>query len=121
MAIEGLNSIPNPGVSAQRPEDKKNLPGAVRTESAQPKNLQPAGDNDNDVDSQRDTLEISSQASALLAARKSEGPAPVDNNTALRPEAVDKARQILQSGTYNSEGSLNKTAEELGQLFRSEG
>jgi hypothetical protein len=57
-----------------------------------------------------DTIEISAGAQELL------GP---DGGT-TRPDAVERARQVLQSGLYNDKAVLEQTAEKIAGLFSAE-
>jgi len=65
-----------------------------------------------------DTIEISAKARELLAGG---GVSNTSEAPAVRPEAVERARQILQSGTYNNAGAIERTAGKIASLFSSEG
>jgi len=118
MQVDGSGGIQNSGTNAPRADEAKKSAQSNRTESERARDLR---EQDDSSDDQRDTVEISARANELLAARKVEKADSTEADTEVRPEAVDRARQILQSGTYNNAGTLDRTAEALGQLFRSEG
>ena len=61
-----------------------------------------------DAQSTGDSIEISQGARDLL------GHVPV------RPEMVERARQILSSGTYNDKGAIENTAEKISESFSAE-
>jgi anti-sigma28 factor (negative regulator of flagellin synthesis) len=59
-----------------------------------------------------DRLEISEEAKQVMA-----------NNTtapAVRPEMVDRARQMIQNGSYNNVESLGQTANKLSKVIWAE-
>jgi hypothetical protein len=53
-----------------------------------------------------DTIEISSGAQEILAQQGT-----------VRADAVDRARQILQAGTYNDKAALEATADKIANVF----
>jgi hypothetical protein len=80
--------------------------------------LSPAGSDDAVGDGvTTDTVEISAEAQALLAG----GSMPDQNQSVeVRPEMVDRARKILESGAYNDQGVLEKTAEKIAAVLSAE-
>jgi len=56
-----------------------------------------------------DTIEISAGAKELL-----------DSGSTVRPDAVERAKQILQAGTYNDQASLEGTADKIANVFSEE-
>jgi hypothetical protein len=117
MQVDGYGGIQNTGANAPRPDDAKKAAQSNRTENERPRDVREQ-QSSND---QGDTVEISARANELLAARQAEKTEATGDDNTVRAEAVERARQILQSGTYNNAGTLDRTAEALGQLFRSEG
>jgi hypothetical protein len=115
MQVDGSGGIQNSGANAPRADEAKKAAQSNRAETER------AREQDDASEDQRDTVEISARANALLAARTAEKTDASEADSEVRAEAVDRARQILQSGTYNNAGTLDRTAEALGQLFRSEG
>jgi anti-sigma28 factor (negative regulator of flagellin synthesis) len=57
----------------------------------------------------QDTIEISTSAQKLMT-----------QPATIRPEMVERARKVLQSGTYNDNGAIEATASKLAELFSSE-
>lgn len=70
-------------------------------------------------DDATDTIEISDKARELLAGGAVSTAS--ETTSAIRPEAVERARKVLQSGLYNDHGALEKTAEKIAERFSAEG
>lgn len=56
-----------------------------------------------------DTVEISASAQEIL-----------DSGSTIRPDAVERARQILQAGLYNDQAALEGTADKIANVFSAE-
>ncbi len=116
MQVDGYGGIQSSGASAQNPEAAKRLAQVPRKENEERAVSQKKEQDSGDV------VEISAQARELLQSveaqqKVEEAEASQD---AIRSDAVERARQILQSGTYNDTGKLEATAEKLGDLFRTQ-
>lgn|SRR5688572_7636220 len=56
-----------------------------------------------------DTIEISAGAKELL-----------ESGSTVRPDAVERAKQILQAGLYNDQAALEGTADKIANVFSEE-
>lgn len=63
-----------------------------------------------------DSIEISDKARELMKASASSTPVVTDK-PAIRPDMVERARKMLESGTYNDHGVLERTAGRISDLF----
>lgn len=107
MRINGQNNVQGTSPRDYKPEGAKGGQAPLQAQ-------------DTDGDSDRsgtpaaqgeDTLEISDNARKLLAGI--EQPQSQDKSAPARPEAVERARKVLQSGVYNDAGVIDKTAEAI--------
>ena len=113
MRIDGYGGVKGPGV----PPDPKSE-GAGRANQANPNDrLDDVDKKDNpDADPTADSLEISPKAQELLAETKQKKDAPKTEDD-VRPEKVERARQVLQNGLYNDKGAVEKTANAIAKVF----
>ena len=101
-----------------------NAPLNKKPEGAQKQPAAPGSDKDGDVDvaprtetQGEDSIEISANAQKFLV----QGQGQQKAQTPVRPEAVERAKQVLQSGLYNDSGVLDKTASAImGREFAAE-
>lgn len=107
MQVDGPGSLQSAGGLAPKPEDAK------RAQQAAPVRNEPAPRDRADRSESGDTIEISAQAQEILQARETESA-----EGSARPEKVERARQVLQSGSYNEQGAIEDTARKVGDLFR---
>lgn len=115
MRIDSNGGLQGTGVT---PDPKSD--GAGRANQTAQSN--PAGRPEDAEESKRadaepspDSLEISPKAQELLAKTQQK------NNAAepdlVRQEKVERAKQVIQDGSYNNRGALEKTADKLAKLF----
>ncbi|MGD0092978.1 MAG: flagellar biosynthesis anti-sigma factor FlgM [Planctomycetota bacterium] len=95
---------------AGAPERRKG--GAPSVGKGQPANAAPKAQaaNAQGAGATADTVEMSAGAKALMSggiAQKSE----------IRPEMVDRARKVIETGQYNDEAVLQKTAEKIATVI----
>jgi len=102
MRVNGYNGVNNPESPERRPE------GPSRSADVQPAGVssEPASEV-SDAEGGGDTIEISSGAKELLG----------KSTDAPNPDNVERARQILQSGSYNDTGALEKTAAAVANVL----
>ena len=109
MRVDVNNPISGPAPKDPRTEGTKQSERAPQVDPA----TTPAVDQDGDTDGgSADTIEFSAGAQQLLENGAQSG--------AVRPEMVDRARSILQSGAYNDKGVIEKTAEKIADKFNAE-
>lgn len=111
MRVDGYSGLQ--GTGPLDPNKKEGLAGTSQAGAAAPKVDAESGDS-----GAADTVEISDKARELLAGG---AVSTATEMSAIRPEAVDRARKVLQSGLYNDQGALEKTAEKIASLFSAEG
>jgi len=110
MRVDGYSGLQGTG-----PLDPNKKEGLAGTSQAQPAGSpQLDAEHDVNLEDATDTIEISAKAREVLAG----GAVSTANETsAIRPEAVERARKLLQSGLYNDHGVLEKTADKIAGLF----
>ena len=109
MRVDANNGVTGPAPKDPRAEAAKQSERAPQVEPASA----PIVDNDGDTDGgSSDTIEFSAGAQQLLEQGQKSG--------AVRPEMVDRAKAILQSGSYNDKGVIEKTAEKIADKFNAE-
>jgi len=116
MRVDGYSGLQ--GTGPLDPNKDKSLAGASQAGAAGTNPLIDA-DQDGDAGGTTDTIEISDKARELLAGGTVS--TATETSSAIRPEAVDRARKVLQAGTYNDLGALEKTAERIADRFSAEG
>lgn len=111
MRVDGYKNLQN---SPAR--DTKAQPGgadkAGQAAAADAVNAESVVDSPEEEVNTADSVEISADAQQLLAA---------GNSGDVRPEKVDRARKVLESGSYNDRGVIEKTAERIADRFSAEG
>ena len=108
MRVDVNNSINGPAPKDPRAEAAK----AGQAGSVVPAST-PEIDQDGDTDGgSSDTIEFSAGAQQLLQQGGASG--------AVRPDMVERAKSILQSGSYNDKGVIEKTAEKIADSFSAE-
>lgn len=113
MRVQGNNEIPG------NARDKK-LETTVKTGEtpvAATNNNEPEKTQLNTGKQAQDTIEISARAQQFLKGEKTEQ----GQAAGVRPEMVARARQVLQSGTYNDNGVIEKTAAKIAGVLSAEG
>ncbi len=110
MRVDVNNSINGPAPKDPRAEAAKQGEKAGQVVPASTPDI----DHDGDTDSgSSDTIEFSAGAQQLLEQGKGA-------SGAVRPEMVERAKSILQSGSYNDKGAIEKTAEKIADSFSAE-
>lgn len=109
MRVDGPQGLHSGNAQEARPERAAKSAGA-----------QAAGHDEQPEDaasgapSAPDTIEISDHARQLMEslANTNQG-----QTAGIRPEMVERARKVLQAGTYNDAGVIDKTAARIAQIL----
>jgi hypothetical protein len=102
MRVSGSSGLRGAGA----PDHRKG--GAPEVGEGQPVNAAPQADaaSNPGAGATADTVEMSAEAKAILNGG-------VPQKSEIRPEMVDRARKVIETGQYNDQGVLEKTAEKI--------